>query len=84
MGRLLPPSRVTDSLQHAQSRADLARGLLSELVPLMGGAVGVSVCWVWESRSWRLTCERADGDSRRGPARRARIRPAPRLIARGR
>jgi signal transduction histidine kinase/CheY-like chemotaxis protein/HAMP domain-containing protein len=38
-------ARVTDSLQHAQTRADLARGLLSELVPLIGGAVGVLYIW---------------------------------------
>jgi signal transduction histidine kinase/CheY-like chemotaxis protein/HAMP domain-containing protein len=38
-------ARVTDQLQHAQSRADLARGLLSELVPLLGGAVGVLYVW---------------------------------------
>ena len=38
-------ARVTDQLQHAQTRADLARGLLSELVPLMGAAVGVLYVW---------------------------------------
>jgi signal transduction histidine kinase/DNA-binding response OmpR family regulator/HAMP domain-containing protein len=38
-------ARVTDSLQGAQTRADLARGLLSELVPLVGGAVGALYIW---------------------------------------
>ena len=38
-------ARVTDSLQHAQTRSELARGLLSELVPLVGGAVGVLYVW---------------------------------------
>jgi signal transduction histidine kinase/DNA-binding response OmpR family regulator/HAMP domain-containing protein len=38
-------AHVSDSLQHAQTRSELARALLSDLVPLVGGAVGVLYIW---------------------------------------
>jgi signal transduction histidine kinase/DNA-binding response OmpR family regulator/HAMP domain-containing protein len=38
-------ARVADRLQDAQTRSELARALLSELVPLIDGAVGVFYVW---------------------------------------
>jgi signal transduction histidine kinase/DNA-binding response OmpR family regulator/HAMP domain-containing protein len=38
-------ARASDALQRAQSRSELARGLLAELVPLVGGAAGVMYIW---------------------------------------
>ncbi len=40
-------ARIADRLQEAQTRSELARALLGELVPVIGGAVGV--VYVWQS-----------------------------------
>ncbi len=45
-------ARVADRLQDAQSRGELARALLSELVLLIGGAVGVFYVWQADRASY--------------------------------